>query len=242
MPDILSLDGVSKNYGAVRVADNICFSVPRGQALGVIGPNGAGKTTMFNLIAGDVAPGQGRIRFAGEDVTDLPLHRRCRKGIVRTFQIPNPFGAMTVFENVLVGATFATGRRERDVYGDCLDILKRIGLANRANRLAGSLTLLERKRLELARALASEPKLLLLDEIAGGLTEAECLDLVDIVNEISASGISVIWIEHIVHALLRVVDRLMVISSGRVIADGKPRDVIADSAVREIYMGVEARA
>ena len=189
---LLSLDGLSKSFGSLKVTDDITLDVPEGQALGVLGPNGAGKTTLFNLISGDLLPDRGGVLFQGENVTRLLPHQRCRRGIGRTYQIPHPFIGMTVFENLLVAATHGAALHEHEAYSVCVDVLERTGLKKRANALAGSLTLLDRKRLELARALATRPKLLLLDEIAGGLTDHEALALVDLINEIRASDISLI--------------------------------------------------
>jgi len=236
---LLSLDGLSKNFGSLKVTDDITLDVPEGQALGVLGPNGAGKTTLFNLISGDLWPDRGGVLFQGENVTRLLPHQRCRKGIGRTYQIPHPFIGMTVFENLLVAATHGAALHEHEAYSVCVDVLERTGLKKRANALAGSLTLLDRKRLELARALATRPKLLLLDEIAGGLTDHEALALVDLINEIRASGISLIWIEHVVHALLKVADRLMVIDFGAMLAQGEPQAVMDNPEVRRVYMGIE---
>jgi branched-chain amino acid transport system ATP-binding protein len=236
---LLSLDGLSKSFGSLKVTDDITLHVPEGQALGVLGPNGAGKTTLFNLISGDLWPDRGGVLFQGENVTRLPPHQRCRKGIGRTYQIPHPFVGMTVFENLLVAATHGAGLHEYEAYPVCVDVLERTGLKKRANALAGSLTLLDRKRLELARALATQPKLLLLDEIAGGLTDHEALALVDLINEIRASGISLIWVEHVVHALLKVADRLMVIDFGAMLAEGEPQAVMDNAEVRRVYMGIE---
>jgi branched-chain amino acid transport system ATP-binding protein len=237
---ILSLDRISKRFGAVVVADGIDLALSEGEALGIIGPNGAGKTTLFNIIAGAVAPDSGRVVFAGSDVTPLTPERRCRAGMARSFQIPQPFGGMTVFENLVVAAAFATGRRERDVYGRCGELLEQCRLVDKANRLAGSLTLLDRKRLELARSLAAEPRLLLLDEVAGGLVEHECAELVDLIKQVRASSVAIIWIEHIVHALIAVVDRLAVLHAGAIIAAGEPREVIRRPSVQEIYLGIAA--
>jgi branched-chain amino acid transport system ATP-binding protein len=239
---ILSLQRISKRFGAVVVADGIDLALEEGEALGIIGPNGAGKTTLFNLIAGAVAPDAGRVVFAGQDITHLTPERRCRAGMARSFQIPQPFGGMTVFENLVVAAAFATGRRERDVYDRCGELLEQCRLIDKANRLAGSLTLLDRKRLELARALAANPRLLLLDEVAGGLVEHECAELVALIKEVRASGVSIIWIEHIVHALVAAVDRLAVLHAGAILAEGEPRAVIRRPAVQEIYLGIAADA
>ena len=178
--------------------------------------------------------------LAGIDVTALSPERRCRLGLARSFQVPQPFGAMTVFENLVVAAAFGGGAGETAVYRRCFDILARCGLADKSNRSAGKLTLLDRKRLELARALATEPRVLLLDEVAGGLVEHECATLIALIKEIRASGIAVVWIEHVVHALIAVVDRLVVLNSGSLIAEGEPETVIRSPQVAEIYMGLPA--
>jgi branched-chain amino acid transport system ATP-binding protein len=240
MTPILSLSGLSKRFGAVVVADGLELDVRAGEALGILGPNGAGKTSLFGMITGTLRPDAGRIVYDGVDISGLPPERRCRRGIARSFQVPQPFGGMTVFENLLVAASFGGQLPEHAATLRCLDVLDRTGLAHRANQRAGSLTLLDRKRLELARALATAPKLLLLDEVAGGLTDHECVDLVALIRDVHASGVSIVWIEHVVHALLLVVDRLVVLYGGKFIADGPPRAVIDNPAVRELYMGIEA--
>jgi branched-chain amino acid transport system ATP-binding protein len=239
---ILAFEKISKRFGAVVVAQEIDLTLGEGEALGIIGPNGAGKTTLFGIATGAVAPDGGRVLLAGTDVTRMSPDRRCRLGLARSFQIPQPFGGMTVFENIVVAAAFGQGRRERDAYASCLEILDRCGLATKPNRLAGSLTLLDRKRLELARALATRPRVLLLDEVAGGLTEHECGSLVTLIREVRATGVSVIWIEHVVHALITVVDRLAVLHAGAIIASGKPDAVIRSEEVAEIYLGIAADA
>ncbi|MFD0979435.1 ABC transporter ATP-binding protein [Tropicimonas aquimaris] len=242
MTTILKLDAVCKAFGAVKVADDLSYEVAQGEALGVIGPNGAGKTSMFNLITGTLAPNSGRVVFAGNDVTSHNAARRCHAGIARSFQVPQPFSHMTVFENAMVAATQAAGLREHAAERFCIEVLEQTGLLAKANTTAGSLTLLERKRLELTRALCAKPKLLLLDEIAGGLTEAECVSLIRTIKDIHASGVTIIWIEHVVHALLEVVDRLIVIDFGRLIAEGEPHAIMDSPAVKEIYLGIEADA
>jgi branched-chain amino acid transport system ATP-binding protein len=239
---LLVLEQISKHFGAIVVANGIDLALAPGEALGIIGPNGAGKTTLFGIISGTIAADVGRVVYAGRDITHLPPAQRCALGIGRSFQIPQPFSGMSVFENLVVAAAFGGGRRERDAYESCMAILARCGLAGKANRLAGSLTLLDRKRLELARALASDPKALLLDEVAGGLTEHECRDLIALIGEIRRSGVSIVWIEHVVHALLASVDRLLVLHNGAFIADGEPRAVIKRPQVAEIYLGIEADA
>jgi branched-chain amino acid transport system ATP-binding protein len=236
---ILQLNDVSKSFGALKVADAVTFDLSEGEALGIIGPNGAGKSTMFNLIAGNLVADTGTIRLAGNDVTRTPPMARCTAGIGRTFQIPQPFEKLTVFENLLVAAAFGARKREAEVSDRCADILVETGLADRANQPAGSLGLLQRKRLELARALATDPKILLLDEIAGGLTEAECHALVETIRGVRRGGMSIIWIEHVLHALNAVVERLLVLNFGKVIGIGEPQAIMASREVREIYLGIE---
>ena len=239
MAPILHLQGLSKSFGAVTVADDLSYEMQSGEALGIIGPNGAGKTTMFNLITGTMSPDKGSVYFQGKDVTKLSAARRCRSGMARSFQVPQPFSGMTVFENAMIAATQAAGLSGRKAEQSCLIILEQTGLLNKANVLAGSLNLLGRKRLELTRALCAKPKLLMLDEIAGGLTEAECVSLVQTIKDIRLGDVSIIWIEHVVHALIAVVDRLLVIDFGKKIADGIPKDIMATKEVQEIYLGIE---
>ncbi len=238
MTALLAAVSLSKSFGSLKVLDDLSVDLTRGEALGVIGPNGAGKTTLLNVIAGDLRPDSGRVIFDDADVTDLSPAKRCRAGIGRSYQIPHPFVGMTVFENVLVGATFGAGRSEAEGAEVAVSILKRTGLRHKVNVLAGGLTLLDRKRLELARALATDPRVLLLDEIAGGLTEHEVQELIETINEIRVEGVSIIWIEHIVHALLAVVDRLLAINFGKLLTDGEPAQVMASPEVQEVYMGI----
>jgi branched-chain amino acid transport system ATP-binding protein len=237
---ILEVAGLSKSFGSVRAADNIVLAVRKGEALGIIGPNGAGKSSLFNLITGDLRPDAGEVRLKGVDITRKSAHQRCQAGIARSYQIPRPFENLTVFENLLVGAAYGRGKSEAEVTDVCAGVLEQTGLLHRANAVAGSLSLLERKRLELARALATGPELLLLDEIAGGLTEGECNELVTTIRAINASGTTIVWIEHIVTALLAVVSRLVVLNFGRKIAEGEPQTVMNSREVREIYTGIEA--
>ncbi len=234
---ILALRDVSKSFGALKVADSISLAVASGEALGVIGPNGAGKSTLFGLISGALKVDRGTVALDGRDVTRASARARCVAGIARSHQLPLPFEKMTVFENLLVAGCFGRGQGEAEVTDDCIDILERTGLIGKANMLAGGLRLLDRKRLEMARALATKPRLLLLDEIAGGLTEGECATLVATIRALHGSGVTIIWIEHIVHALLAVVQRLVVLNFGRVIAEGEPRAVMDSDAVRQIYLG-----
>ena len=233
----LETQNLRKSFGGVLVIDDLSISVEEKEALGIVGPNGAGKTTWFNLISGAVHADAGKVIFDGKDITRLRRHERCRAGIGRTFQIPKPFSGMTVFENVLVGATHGRGMQERASYGRCVEIMEITGLEKKVNVLAGSLTLLDRKRLELARALATDPKLLLLDEIAGGLTEAEVEELIEEIKKLRQTGVTIIWIEHIVHALLAVVDRIVVIQFGRKLCEGEPHEVMNSQEVQACYMG-----
>jgi branched-chain amino acid transport system ATP-binding protein len=242
MTDILTLEGLSRSFGAVTVAYQLDCRLAEGEALGVIGPNGAGKTSMFNLITGTLKPDAGRITYGGRDITALSAARRARIGVARSFQVPQPFTHMTVFENAMIAATQAANLSGRAAEAHSLQVLEQTGLLDKANLAAGRLTLLDRKRLELTRALATRPRLLLLDEIAGGLTEAECASLVSTIKDIRESGVSIIWIEHVVHALLAVVDRLMVIDFGKKIAEGEPAAIMASPQVQEIYLGIEADA
>lgn len=236
---LLALHSVSKSYGALKVTDDITLSVEKGQTLGILGPNGAGKTTLFNLISGDVRVDAGRVEYGGQDITTVPPHMRCRLGIGRSYQVPQPFGHMSVFENLVTAASFGGGQSEHNAWDTAVHVLEQTGLLPHANKPAGSLTLLNRKRLELARALATGPDLLLLDEIAGGLTEHEANELVDELKRIKSQGVTMIWIEHVVHALLSVADRLYVINFGRKLAEGEPHDVMNDPDVKRVYMGME---
>jgi branched-chain amino acid transport system ATP-binding protein len=237
---ILRLDNLTRSFGSLKAVDGVNLAVAPGEALGIIGPNGAGKSTLFNLVTGLLRPDAGSISFDGRDITRARPRARCVAGIGRSFQIPHPFENLTVFENLLVAAVHGRRRSEREVVDACGDILERTGLIAFANRRAGTLNLLGRKRLELARALAGAPRLLLLDEIAGGLTEAECAELVALVKDINKSGMTIVWVEHIVHVLVAVVSRLVVLNFGRKIVEGEPRSVMASAEVREIYMGIAA--
>jgi len=237
---LLALEHVSKSYGALKVTDDISLAVAAGETLGILGPNGAGKTTLFNLISGDVRADGGSVRYDGREISGLRAHQRCRAGIGRSYQVPQPFSRLSVFENLVTAACFGGRQGERAAWATAREVLEQTGLLAQANRPAGSLTLLDRKRLELARALATRPKLLLLDEIAGGLTEHEAAELVDELRRIKARGVTMIWIEHVVHALLSIADRLFVINFGQRIAEGPPRAVLDDPQVRRVYLGMEA--
>ena len=241
MAALLTLENVSKTFGSLRVIAGLTVSVGEGEALGVIGPNGAGKTTALNLMIGRLRPESGAVTFAGRDITSTSPPARCRAGIALTHQIPHPFEALSVFENVLVGGIFGGGISERSAYGPSMEALELAGLAAKANTRAGALTLLERKRLELARALATGPRVLLLDEIAGGLTEHEMHELVEVIRRVHSAGVAIIWIEHIVHALRRVVSRLAVINAGRMLLEGAPDEVMASAEVQRVYLGIDVQ-
>jgi len=234
---LLELNGVSKSFGRVVVANNLSLTIGSSDLVGIVGPNGAGKTSLFGLISGDLTPSSGQIIFSGSAVNRLDAAARCRLGIGRTFQVPKPFGAMTVFENVLVAVQQGSGLRRRPSYTAATRVLELAGLAVDANSPAERLGLLSRKRLELARALATGPKLLLLDEVAGGLTDPEVEQLVKIVRAVRDAGVAVIWIEHVVHALTAAVHRLLCLANGSVIGDGAPAEVLALPAVREVFLG-----
>lgn len=234
---LLELRDATKRYGDMVVIPKLSLSVAEGEFIGVIGPNGAGKSTMFGLISGSTRCDSGSVLLDGMDVTTMDAAQRCRAGIGRTFQIPQPFEGMTAYENALVAATFGNSGKGSAAQALAVDAIERCGLAPVANKLAGTLTLLQRKRLELARAIATQPRLLLLDEVAGGLTDGEMQQLLQLIVTIHQSGVTVLWIEHLVHALVSAADRLVVLASGAVICDGDPRSVMDDQTVRDTYLG-----
>ena len=239
MAALLELVHISKRFGGVVVADDLSLTIEPGAAIGVVGPNGAGKTTLFGVIAGSVRPDSGQVVFDGRVVNRLDPAARCRQGVGRTHQIPKPFERMSVFENVLVAAQQGAQSRGVDSHERAIATLQRSALMDKANRDAGSLGLLDRKRLELARAMATGPRLLLLDEVAGGLTDPEMRALVEVVRTIVDEGTAVVWIEHVVRALVGAVERLLCLSGGSFIADGQPQEVLASPEVREVYLGTE---
>jgi branched-chain amino acid transport system ATP-binding protein len=239
MSALLEVAGLRKRFGAIVVADDVTFSLESGQCLGMIGPNGAGKSSVFNLIAGTIAADGGTIRFEGRELSGEPAHLRARLGIVRAFQIPQPFPHLTVYENVLAAASFGAGRSGAAAAAAALEVLGTLGLTAKARMPAGRLPLLDRKRLELGKAVASCAKVLLLDEIAAGLTEPEVEELVGLVRSLKTNH-GIIWIEHIPHALRAVADRIMVLHFGRNVLEGPPAEVMTSRLVREIYMGFRA--
>lgn len=234
---VLAATGICKRFGALAVLEDVDFLMRQDEAVGIVGPNGAGKTTFLSVLVGALVPQTGTVMFKGEDVTPLSAADRCRRGLVRTHQIPKPFDGMTVFENVFVAAANGTHFDRGEAYDRAIDALERSALMEIANRRAEAIGLLDRKRLELARALATGPQLLLLDEIGGGLTDAEASELVEIVLDLKRRGIAIVWIEHIVHLLLQTTDRLICMDAGRIIADGEPEAVMANPAVIEAYLG-----
>ena len=236
---VLAANALHKRYGALVVLDNVNFSLAAGEAVGIVGPNGAGKTTLLAVFAGAIRANAGTVHFRGQDVSAWPAPERCRKGLVRTHQIPRPFGGMTVFENVYVAASGGPASGQDERYEACIDSLTLCGMTGVANRRAETLGLLDRKRLELARALATGPKVLLLDEIGGGLTDAESSELVAVIAELRHRSIAIVWIEHVVHVLLQVAVRLVCMDAGRIIADGLPQAVMSNRAVVDAYLGGE---
>jgi branched-chain amino acid transport system ATP-binding protein len=234
---MLELASLSRAFGGLVVIDRLDFKVDRGEIVGILGPNGAGKTTLFNMIAGVMAPSAGRVLFGDRDITRMKAWDRCRLGIGRTYQIPKPFTHMSVFENVLTAALHGGRMSLPHAKNEAEAVLARLGLDHRAQIPAGQLGLLDMKQLELAKALALRPRLLLLDEIAGGLTEAECDILLGRIGEIHRGGVTIVWIEHVLHALRRLVTRLAVLAGGNFIASGSPQDVLADQRVRQAYLG-----
>jgi branched-chain amino acid transport system ATP-binding protein len=236
-PSVLAAAGIVKRFNAFVAVADVDFRLDAGEAVGIVGPNGAGKTTLLNVLAGAYAPSAGTVTFNGADVSALDAASRCRLGIARSHQVPRPFGDMTVFENVFVGASMGANQKRSRAYEGSIDALRLCGMLGVANRPAETLGLLDRKRLELARALATDPKVLLLDEIGAGLTDAEAAELVTIIRELRRRGIAIVWIEHILHVLLQVVERLVCMDAGRVIAEGLPADALAHPAVIEAYLG-----
>ena len=236
---MLELIGLNRHFGGLRVISELDLTVAEGEVLGVIGPNGAGKSTLFNLIGGNLAPTNGRIVYSGRDITRMATWDRCRLGIGRTFQVPKPFQHMSVFENVLAAAVHGAGVSVGRAKVQAQAVLEQTGLWRKQDMPAGRLSLLDLKRLELAKALASTPRLLLLDELAGGLTDAECSALLEIVRDVHGRGVTVVWIEHVIRALRRIASRLVVLYGGNICASGAPDAVLADARVKEVYLGAE---
>jgi branched-chain amino acid transport system ATP-binding protein len=239
MPEILAIQNLTKTFGSLTAVDSLTFNVEEGEILGMMGPNGAGKTTVFNLITGVYKPNRGKVIYKGAEITDFTASHRCRLGIGRTYQIPRPFENLTVFENLLVGAEYGAGMKGKQARIEATEILDFTGLLSKKNSFAGRLSLLDRKRLELARALATRPSLLLIDEVAAGLTEAEVENLLHTVKAIQQKGVSIIWVEHILMMLNRGVDRLLVINGGKWLMCGDPKECMKSKEVHEVYLGIE---
>ena len=237
MDTILSFKNVNAGYGRVQILNDLSFEVKRGEVYGVIGPNGCGKTTMFNALIGLIIPTQGEIMFDGKNITKMKASARCQMGIGRTYQVPRPFEGMSVYENCLVAAVHGAGHSEKEGRRVALDALKLTELYDKREVRAGELTLLDRKRMEIARALGTEPKLLLLDEVAAGLTEAEVRDVMKMVANLKAAGYSIIWIEHVIQTMVESTDTLLCMAQGHNLIVGNPREVMNSKLVEEVYLG-----
>ena len=237
MEDMISFENIIAGYGCTRILDNLSFSVSEGEVFGVIGPNGCGKTTMLNVLTGSIYPISGSLLFKGREIGTLASHKRCRLGIGRTWQIPRPFAGMTVYENVLTSSVHGAGLSMEQGAEKAGGVLDEIGLADKKDTLSGELTLLDRKRLELARAMASDPSVLLLDEAAAGLTENEAKEIMSLVGSLKEKHYTVIWIEHNIETMLNATDRLMCMAEGRNVICGDPGEVMESEIVEELYLG-----
>lgn len=239
MNEILCVKDVGISFGSHEVLKSVNFTLHENECLGIIGPNGAGKTVLLNILSGILTPTKGTVTFQGEDISKQKITERCRGGFGRTFQVPRPFEQMTVLENIMLGGVFGAGLSENEAKKEAVEIAEFIGLEERLSWFAGKLGLLERKRLEIGRALSTQPKILLLDEVGGGLTESEVGSIIDLVKKVKASGRSVIWIEHIIRTMLEGTDRTLLIANGVDVICGKPHDVMTSNEVRKVYMGSE---
>jgi len=239
MADILNVENLAISFGSNTVLKDLSFSVEENEVLGIIGPNGAGKTVLLNILTGILKPDAGRIVYKGGDITHAKITERTRMGIGRTFQVPRSFEGMSVFENIMVGGVCGQGLAEKDAGASAAEILENIGLSEKAELLAGSLGLLDRKRLEIGIALASKPDLLLIDEAAGGLTESEVASILDIVRGAKEKGVSIIWIEHVLQTMIEGTDRTLCVAEGRNVICGNPREVMDSPEVHAVYLGTE---
>jgi len=236
---ILEGEGIRKNFEGLTALVNVDFNISGGEILGLIGPNGAGKTTLFNLISGSLVPTSGTIKFKGENITGLKPHRICRKGIARTFQLVKLFGNMTVLENILLGGLFgpSTGSPRSHTKKACLELLEFVGLSEMKESLAKDLTIVNQKRLEAARALATKPELLLLDEFMAGLNPTEVALAIELIKKIRNLGVTIIIIEHVMKVIMDISDRIMVLHHGEKIAEGIPKEIAANQMVIDVYLG-----
>lgn len=239
MNEILTVKDVGISFGSHEVLKSVNFTLYENECLGIIGPNGAGKTVLLNILSGILTPTKGTVSFQGQDISKQKITERCRGGFGRTFQVPRPFEKMTVLENIMLGGVFGAGLSENEAKKEAVEIAEFIGLQDRLSWFAGKLGLLERKRLEIGRALSTKPKILLLDEVGGGLTESEVGSIIDLVKKVKANGLSIIWIEHIIRTMLEGTDRTLLVANGVDVICGKPQEVMTSREVREVYMGVE---
>jgi branched-chain amino acid transport system ATP-binding protein len=236
--ELLKVTDVSKHFAGLEVLKNVSFSVNAGEVVGLIGPNGAGKTTLFNIIAGALKPNGGKVFFGGTDITGSPSHRTARLGICRTFQIPQPFGEMTVEENVRAAALFSDSAGRGSLPKNSRDLLELVGLSAKAGQPASSLNVSGKKRLEVARALSTSPMLLMLDEFAAGLNISETQWATDMVGRLSKEyGVTIVWTEHVMRVLMRTVGRVLVLHQGSVIAEGSPDEIVKYQKVLDAYFG-----
>jgi branched-chain amino acid transport system ATP-binding protein len=233
---MLKVSGLTKIFGGLRAVDDASLSVEAGRIVALIGPNGAGKTTLFACIAGFMPVNSGRVEFMGEDITGLPVHQIARRGMVRTFQITQPFAKLTVHENIAVGA-YQLFKHRDEAWAHARAVAEQVGMGHLLDQPAADLTVAGRKRLELARTLATGPKLLLLDEVMAGLNPSEIVEIIDIIRKIRDSGVTVLLIEHVMHAVMSLSDDIYVLSYGKIIAHGSPQEVVTNTAVIEAYLG-----
>ena len=241
MSELLKLEGISKHFAGLQVLKDVSFGVEEGAVVGLIGPNGAGKTTLFNIVAGAIKPNSGKVVFASKEITGHAPYKASRMGIARTFQIPQPFGEMTVRENVRAGVLFGGRRREGKLPRDVGRLCEMAGLSDKLDQRAGSLTASEKKRLEVARALAGSPRLLLLDEFAAGLTVAESTWATGMIKTLAREyGVTIVWTEHVMRILMRTVERVLVLQEGMIIAQGSPEDIANNQRVLQAYLGAKS--
>ncbi len=234
---MLKIHNLTKKFGGLTAVNQVSFTLEKGLILGLVGPNGSGKTTLFNCISGLVPPSGGSIVFRDEEITGLKPHQICRAGIGRTFQLVKPFRSLSALENVVLGLAFGQSKRVAKMRDKALEILEFVGLHEKAHQSAGQLILAERKKLEIARALATGPSLLLLDEVASGLNEAESEEIIDLLKQCNAQGLSILIVEHVMPVIMSLSHRVVVLSEGRKIADGPPDAVANDQKVIEVYLG-----